>query len=44
LPINTWRKKLSAMPDRNWTCQVVIVSWKLPAAEGSAHHRMKPSG
>src|SRR5438552_12940327 len=44
LPISTCRRKLSAMPDRNCTCHVDIVSWKFPAADGCAHQRMNPSG
>src|SRR4026208_1238965 len=44
LPTITWRRKLSAMPDRNCTFHGVMVSWKLPACDGRAHHRMKPSG
>ena len=44
LPTITWRRKLSAMPDRNWTFHGVIVSWKLPACDGCDHQRMKPSG
>src|SRR4029453_4999613 len=44
LPTITLRRKFSAMPDRNWMFHGVIVSWKLPACDGCAHHRMKPSG
>src|SRR5262245_50517006 len=44
LPINTWRRKLSAIPEIICTFQVVIVSWKSPAREGCDHQRMKPSG
>src|SRR5918993_1646071 len=42
LPIITWRRKLSAMPDRNCTCQLVIVNWKFPACDGCDHQRMNP--
>src|SRR6188474_3740113 len=44
LPTITWRRKLSAMPERNCTFHGVIVSWKLPACDGCDHQRMKPSG
>src|SRR5688572_32986614 len=44
LPIITCRRKLSAMPDRNWMFHVLIVSWKFPACEGCAHQRVNPSG
>src|SRR5438876_427695 len=44
LPTITWRRKLSAMPERNWMFHGVIVNWKLPACDGCAHQRMKPSG
>src|SRR5688572_18354618 len=44
LPTITWRRKLSAMPERNWMFHGVIVSWKLPACDGCDHQRVKPSG
>src|SRR5579875_844251 len=44
LPTKTWRRKLAAIPERNWTFQGVMVSWKLPPCEACAHHRINPSG
>src|ERR1700733_11605635 len=44
LPIRTWRRKLAAIPERNWTFQGDTVSWKMPPCEACDHQRTKPSG
>src|SRR5262245_3650542 len=43
-PINTWRRKLAAIPERNCTWLTFIVSWKLPPCEAWDHQRPNPSG